>query len=769
MPAANHPDYGQELERCNYTLEYVEKALDLTLNRKSKADTSLEKTRKHFNGENSQDYIDIIINSQMQGSLEVKLRNLLTARSKPYFARIDFKESEEAKSNKRAEVKLEKLYIGKMCLMREDDQEMIIVDWRAPIANLYYEGRIGEVEYDSPSGLIKGDLLLKRQFSIDHGKLNEIFDIDITTNDEFLQTYLGANADNRLKDIVSTIQVEQNQIVRADMWKPLIVQGAAGSGKTTIALHRIAYLIYTFEKTFTPENFMIIAPNTLFLNYISEVLPELGVERVRQTTFTDFAMDLIGKKLKVTDPHEKLTNFVNKNSTEEEKRINNLVRKSAEFRSSMLFKEILDNYVSVIEKTFIPNYDFNIGRKAIYTYEEINDLFLNQYNMLPIVKRVDEIKKHLTNRLKQQRTEIINQIHMETDKKVIRYKMTISDLEVRQKLIIDALDKRDAVLNKLDATCKTAVKEYVSKISKFSPYEYYKDLLQNEEVWKDLTAGKVEEYDYIRTSALEVLDTGFVELEDLAPIIYLKYLIHGMDEKIPVKHIVIDEAQDFSAFQFYVIRKIIKNSSFTILGDLCQGIHSYRGVKDWQDIQFNVFDDRRCQYLTLEQSYRTTVEIMNAANMVLKNLEDKIDFEAKPVIRHGDPVKVIKMQDMQNIVKDIADKISEYTQNGFKSIAVICKTNDECKDVYNLIKKYNKDVTLISGKEDVYKSGVIIVPSYLSKGLEFDAVLIANANNENYKMDDLDTKLLYVSMTRPLHKLIIYYYGEASNLLKDIN
>ncbi|MES9143998.1 hypothetical protein ABEP44_12775, partial [Cutibacterium acnes] len=174
-----------------------------------------------------------------------------------------------------------------------------------------------------------------------------------------------------------------------------------------------------------------------------------------------------------------------------------------------LFKEILDNYVKEIEKGFIHKEDFCIGRKVIYTYEEINDLFINQYNMLPIVKRVDEIKKHLTNRLKQQKTEIINQIHLETDKKIIRYKMTVNDLDTRQELIVTALDKRDSVLNKLDATCKTAVKEYVSKISKFSPYEYYKDLLENKDLWASLTSGKVEESEYIRASTLEVLKTGY--------------------------------------------------------------------------------------------------------------------------------------------------------------------------------------------------------------------------------------------------------------------
>jgi len=761
MPAANHPDYKEELERCKYTLQYVKKSLEETTEKKDRIEKDLDRVKRHFNADSSQSYIDMIINSQLAGSVGLKVRNLVTAKNKPYFARIDFSEAEKSE--------VEKLYIGKMSLMREEDQEMIIVDWRAPISNLYYEGRLGEAEYESPGGTVKGDLELKRQFSIDEGKLNEIFDIDITTNDEFLQTYLGANADNRLKEIVSTIQVEQNEIVRADMWRPLIVQGAAGSGKTTIALHRIAYLIYTFEKTFEPENFMIIAPNMLFLNYISEVLPELGVERVKQTTFEDFAMELIGKKFKLREANEKLTAFVNNNASEEDRNKNNLIKKTAELKSSMLFKNILDDYLKIIEENFIPQEDFKIGTKVIYTYKEINDLFLNEYKRWPIVQRVVEIRKHLTNRLKVQKNQIINQINEETDKKTFRIKMTIKNLENRQTLLSQAIEKKDAVLSKLDTVCKKAVKEYEKTISKFSPYQYYEDLISNEEMWNSLLEGRVDPaiITFAREYSYDILKTKYIELEDLAPIIYLKYCIYGMDEKIPVRHIVVDEAQDFSAFQFYVIRKIVKDSSFTILGDLAQGIHSYRGVKNWEDIRDNVFDDRKCQLLTLEQSYRTTVEIMEAANKVIGRVKDKNFIKAQPVIRHGEEVRIIKKDSIKDIAEEIKMKIQEFTGIGLKTIAIICKTLEECKTMQNLLKKV-ENIHLLTGKEDYYQSGIVIVPSYLSKGLEFDAVLIVNANDKMYTEDELDIKLLYVSMTRSLHKLYIYFEGKPSPLLEDV-
>ncbi len=759
MSAANHPAYKEELERCRYTLDYVEKSLKRALEKREKIGNELETVKKHMSGDSSADYTSVMVNTMLHDTLALKVKNLYTARGKPYFARVDYKENGLNKS--------EKLYIGKMSLSRDEDQEIVIVDWRAPIANLYYEGRLGPSSYECPDGVINGDLLLKRQFSINNGNLDEIFDIDITTNDEFLQTYLGANAENRLKEIVSTIQEEQNRIVRAPMWKPLIVQGVAGSGKTTIALHRIAYLIYTFEKSFDPENFMIIAPNRLFLNYISEVLPELGVERVKQTTFEDFSMELIGKKFKIIDANEKLNMFVNYNVTKEQIEYNNLVRNASILKTSMNFKYVIDDYLKEIESNFIPKEDITLGTKVIYSYEELNNLFLTQYGMWPIAQRMNEIKKSITTRLKASKEQFIQQIHAECDRKVAKARLGIADEPERQKFIREAFEKRDRVLDKIEKAAKSLVKNYVDSLPKLSPYQYYVDLMNNAEVF-DRIAGKYADEEicrFTRDYTIKILNSKRVEQEDLAPIIYLKYKIYGMDEKIPVRHIVIDEAQDFSAFQFFVMKKIVKDSSFTILGDLCQGIHFYRGVRSWDEIVNDVFEGRRCEFLTLEQSYRTTVEIMEAANNVMEKLDNKDITRAKPVIRHGDPVEYIQKNSIDDVAEDIVVKIKQAKSQGHKTIAVICKTMEECNQILPLIKKADKDVSIITGNEKEYKSGIVVVPSYLSKGLEFDVVLISNASSDNYSTSDLDIKLLYVAMTRPLHKLCVYYIGDKSKLL----
>ena len=273
-----------------------------------------------------------------------KLSDLKKIKKKPYFARIDFKSKNDPK---------EELYIGKLSILDSETQKPIIIDWRAPISNLYYDGRIGNSSYKSPEGIIEGTIFLKRQYFIENQILEKYSDIDLKTNDELLQIALNEKADDRLKNIVATIQGEQNDIIRADMNTALIVQGVAGSGKTTIALHRIAYLIYNCDKEFDPENFMIIAPNKFFLNYISNVLPDLGVENVKQYTFEDFAYEIIGKKLKISDSNEKLVTIVNKEFDE----INNgdidTIISESKFKSSINFKKIVDEYLKELEDNYL--------------------------------------------------------------------------------------------------------------------------------------------------------------------------------------------------------------------------------------------------------------------------------------------------------------------------------------------------------------------------------------------------------------------------------
>ncbi|MCM0649897.1 AAA family ATPase [Clostridium swellfunianum] len=755
MSALNHPDYDTELEKLKYTVEYVKNYNSHILNEKARIDREVDYGIKHYNSDNAEQFNDLIINTVLQDNMKQKLKSLERACTKPYFSRVDFTETGSTKQS---------LYIGKMSITRNADNEPIVIDWRAPIANLYYEGRLGSASYICPEGNVNGEIHLKRQYTIENASLQEIYDIDITTNDDFLQACLNSSKDNRLKDIVSTIQEEQNKVIRADMWKPLIVQGAAGGGKTTIALHRIAYLLYNYEKSFSPQNFMIIAPNRFFLSYISEVLPELGVENVKQTTFEDFAQEIIGHKFRLREAHEKLPQIISKSSH------SNFIKNTSKFKSSLHFKEVVEKYMLQVELCFIPNEDFKVSNFTIISASELKSLFLEEYSNLPIVKRLDEIKKHLTNTLKRKKIDIIESITFECDRELedIRYEM--HDCPERRSKIADITNKRELLIEKIKNHSKTVVRNYMANLKPLSSFDYYLNLLSNKELFTDLSEGytTLEIIDFTRISTINNLQEGLLEIEDLAPLMYIKQFVYGLDDKLPVRHIIIDEAQDFSLFQLFILKKLLNSSSFTILGDLCQGIHCHRGIDSWEEVKDFIFDDSETSLLTLEQSYRTTIEIMEAANSVIKRLNNSKLPTAKPVIRHGTPVTLEVKTSFEKISEEIKLKLESIQYEGFKSMALICKTLNECEQLKILLKGLDVKIKLITGKEKDYSGGIVIVPAYLVKGLEFDVVIIANASKEMFSTEELDVKLLYVAMTRPLHRLHIYSCGEPSLLLSSI-
>jgi len=764
MSLKNHSDYKIEEKRLKDTIEYIKNVIESSeqnknLHKKEIKDAylSLDPT------ESSQSYVSIMLHTRLLDELENNYDRLLKAVEKPYFARIDFQE--EGKSN------IEKFYIGKMSLQRQDWDVPMILDWRSPLASVYYDGRLGKVVYQNALGdSMSGELTLKRQYTIDNKKLLDIMDVDITATDAFLQASLGENKDNRLKDIVSTIQSEQNAIIRADIKKPLIVQGVAGSGKTTIALHRIAYLIYTYEKSLYPEQFMIIAPNRLFLNYISGVLPELGANNVIQTTYADYAFELIGNKYKLTDSEEKLVSIINKKHEELDDEERAFIIKTSSFKGSLTFKNIVARYIKSIEINYIPKEDFKVEGHTLMGVKEIKNVLLRDYSHLPLYKRFEQVEKHLKFRLDKEKNSIYDKAKLSYDKKIETIRRNEPESEERRLTIVDILNIRDNALQKIKKNIKTAVKNYMNNFIKRDLFDYYNDIVTNEENLKKFGLEKLDdEFIYfVSQYSDDILSGNMVELEDLAPLLYIKHRIMGFDGKVNIKYVVIDEAQDFSPFQFYALKKIFNTDFFTLLGDLSQGIHSYRSIKNWNIVFNNIFDSENSLYLKLEQSYRTTIEIMDLANEVIKLISNDDLILAKPVVRHGEKPSMIKFHSKKEILNEAEKKIIDLIAEGYKSIAIICKTSKECKAVHNELKKNNQlNIKLLEGKEEKYDNSIVIVPSYLSKGLEFDAVVIINIDDV-YNEDELDLKLLYVAMTRAQHKLYVYYKEGNNSLLESI-
>lgn len=728
-----------------------------------------------------------------------KLHDLKQMKPKPYFARIDFKENDE---------KEEILYIGKISVLDSTSQKPIIIDWRAPISNLYYDGRIGKSSYISPKGIIEGDISLKRQYFIENQILEKYSNIDLKANDELLQVALSEKADDRLKNIVATIQTEQNAIIRADMNKALIVQGVAGSGKTTIALHRIAYLIYTYEKEFDPDSFMIIAPNKFFLNYISNILPDLGVENVKQYTFEDLAYEVIGKRLKISDSNEKLVIIVNKEFDEINKGNIDIIIQESKMKSSIKFKEVVDDYLKQVEENYLPKKDFileSISKDSnaypdntqnaqhfvrgirIMRYENIQKLFLDTYKNLSFTRRVEEIKKHIFSKIKSNMDVIIKTI---TDNRSLKIKKMLaqdfSEEEKRQKRI-EIFEETEETLNKLYKEDIRIVDSYFKEISNKDSMGYYKDFIEN------YIYNKIENKDlaiYMVKNTLQNLNNNEITFEDLAPIIYIHYKIYGAKFNTKLRHVIIDEAQDYGEFQFSVLKTILNSNSMTILGDIAQGVHYYRGIENWQKFIDVEFDEGDAIYTTLDKTYRTTKDIMYKANEVIDKLpefEKRFIVKGQPVIDKINSIDVIPKENEDQIIENIVEKIDEYLKKDFKSIAIIGKDINECKNIKRKIDKYNKDISktsntylnnthnaphlssvikLIQSKDSEYNAGISIVPSYLAKGLEFDSVILFNVSDINYKNTSLDIKLLYVAITRAMSKLDIFYTGNLSELMK---
>ncbi len=539
-----------------------------------------------------------------------------------------------------------------------------------------------------------------------------------------------------------------------------------GSGKTTIALHRIAYLIYNYDKNFFPEEFLIIAPSKFFLNYISNVLPDLGVERVQQSTYEDIAFEIIGDKFDIEEPNNKLARIIDNNKSEKEAEMCKIIESASMLKSSIRFKNLIDEYLYEVEKRFVPDADFKIDKYVFMKKEDIHHLYYKEYGNLPISRRIEEITKHLKNSVMMRSGEILKDIEEERDYKIAKVKNEEPIEEIRLSMIRNIYGDSEKLAKSIVKDAKKHALNYFGANKIMSPIKYYKEFI---DVYLEQIVGEridKREIKYIKDSFAEVQRKGKIEMEDIAPLMYIKCMVHGIKTKFELKHIVIDEAQDFSEFQFYVFKKIVKSNSMTILGDLSQGIYYYRGTRNWEKTMNIVFgEDSDLKFLTLKKTYRTTEEIMNLANHVISNIRDILNCElGEPVMKNGAPVTIKKFDSRNDMILKIKQRLEEFKEKGFTNIAIIGKTIPDC---LKLKEELNDDtIHMINSKDSEYNGGINIVPSYLSKGLEFDAVIITDADIYNYTKSEVDTKLLYVCITRAMNTLDIYHVEKISELLK---
>ena len=662
-----------------------------------------------------------ILLANLMSTSATKIANIQKIKEKPYFARIDFKE--DKKSTK------DKLYIGKIGVT-DLDGKVVVTDWRAPVSTLYYDSNLGQVEYDAPYGKIHGELSLKRQIIIQNRKIESIFDVDSVSDDELLKPYLGASADSRLKNIVASIQGEQNEIIRKNIEKNLIVQGVAGSGKTTVALHRIAYLMYNNSEKYKANQFMVIGPNKFFINYISNVLPDLDASNAVQLTYEELASNFIGEKISYEDSTKKLNDIIDGRDT-----ISNV-----KYKTTLEYKDLLDNYLKQIEYDTIPDDGLVINGISVLSKDEILSVY-NQTQGESIKQRLDIVSRRIANNIKND-DDIYSRVKSQMD----TLELSQTDVEERRKIIKIELD----MLKDLNNTGFEKQLKKLLDISNLKVIPIYLNFVESVDNISQI----------IRDTTIKSLKSRVIENEDIAPIMYIKLKYFGNEDYKNIKCVVVDEAQDFGVFSYYILRNVLNQANFSIFGDLAQGIYSYRAIDKWEDIQSKIFEDS--EYLNLRKSYRTSIEIMSEANKISSAINLG---EAKPVIREAGPVIKTKV-DEKNKNEYIKNKVQEYLNNGYKSIAIVYKNQTEMAKISKLLKENNIENEIIYKDQEKYNGGVCILTSYLSKGLEFDVVIVADTDESNYDSDNvLDMKLLYVAMTRALHKLELIYTDKICKYL----
>lgn len=648
----------------------------------------------------------------------------------PYFGRFDFIE--------KGYDDLEKVYIGPYNLLDSKTDEILVYDWRAPISSIFYRCELGKGAYRSPIGMISGEILLKRQYKIQDSKLKYFFDSSIRINDEILQEVLSRNASSKMRSIVETIQKEQDIIIRDIENELFIVQGVAGSGKTSIALHRIAFLLYEgLNSKIGVNNIIIVSPNSIFSNYISDVLPELGEENVAQTTFDGIISKAFRERFSVKSRHNQLENLIN--SQDDEK--NYIKMQSIQFKGSNTFHQILDRLIEYCERTLIDFKDVYYDGEIIETRQHLRNFFLTNKINMPMAKRLKRIENM-----------ILNKIHPLREKRLKKIEKIIEKrgnhlLEIRPFSRLLAIKEAKSFM------------EYLHNFTEIDYMYLYKLLFRKNELFLRLSQGLElpKDIDKIIQETNKQLKDGDISYEDCTALLYIKLKLEGNEDFSEIKQVVIDEAQDYYPLQYQVFKLLFKGARYTVLGDFNQTIEKHGDKVLYDEIE-EILDKRKSVKIFMKKSYRSSFEISSFTQKLLSGKNDLISFE-----RHEVEPSVIYAENQMSMDKEIAKDINNYFEQGYESVVIICKTMKESKDIKERLK------TLINVKllDDIYnerKKCALVMPSFLAKGLEFDAVLIYDVSAENYK-NEFDKRLLYVACTRAMHRLNIYYTGDRSTFI----
>jgi DNA helicase II / ATP-dependent DNA helicase PcrA len=678
-----------------------------------------------------------------RGIIDKQLNVLKRLKNSPYFGRIDFLEDGENTA--------EKIYIGIASLMDKKDENFLIYDWRAPIASMYYDYSPGPAEYQTPSGTFNGEIKLKRQFIIRNALLKAMFDTGVTIGDEMLQEVLANQADTQMKSIVATIQKEQNQIIRNEKAKLLVVQGVAGSGKTSAALQRVAYLLYRYRGKINSENIMLFSPNTLFNSYVATVLPELGEENMKQTTFQEYLNSRIHRECFLEDAYDQMEYLLTTQQGEEYATRMESIR----YKASMEFKQLIDQHGEKLKMEGMIFQNVVFRRKILVTKEEINQYFYNIDPAISIPNKIELVRNWLIKELKksmkleQSEDWVQEEIQFLEKEDYLEVFNKLEEKEGFSKNSFNDFDREEAYLAQM--VVKQRFKRlfnWVKKLRFVNLLEMYKRIF--------LLENNTPKWNEISMFSVKSLNDMIMTYEDATPFVYLQDLILGRNSDTAIRHVFIDEAQDYSPFQFSFIQQLFPFSKMTLLGDINQAIYS--GVTNSKTVlEGLVSRENETESIVLTKTYRSTKPIVEFTKGFIENGE-KIEAFNRP----GKKPTLKIINDFWELEKNLIIKVNSLQENGYKTIAIICKTAKESKMAYDSLKN-EMNVRLIEKGTLAYEEGTLIIPAYLAKGIEFDAVIIYDTSQ--YSRDE-ERKLFYTACTRAMHELHLFSIETRSPLLK---
>ncbi|MDD2553470.1 MAG: AAA family ATPase [Desulfotomaculaceae bacterium] len=655
-----------------------------------------------------------------------KYRKMLLS---PYFGRFDFHEDGWPDT--------EKIYIGLHNVVDSKTSSFYVYDWRAPISSIFYQFEPGRASYQAPAGTISGEVTLKRQYKIQDAQLQYFFDCRVGINDEILQEALRGKASARMRYIVETIQKEQDAIIRDTENELLIVQGVAGSGKTSVALHRIAFLLYHgLNSNLKSNNILILSPNNIFSKYISSVLPELGEENTLQTTFEDIALKLLDGRLKTESRSQQLESMISAQNQD------NLRMRGIAFKGSRQFAHILDRLISHCENNMIDFEDIYFDGKILMTRQQLKNMFIKDKTIMPIAKRLKRIENIILEKvqpLRKKRLKKIEEFVAQTDGHELEIKPFSRLLSIKKS------------------------RSFVNRIHRYTEVDYlslYRTLFLNDELFARLASGLQlpDNIGEIIAMTRDNLAGGTVFYEDCAPLLYLKLRLEGSSAFSGISQVVIDEAQDYDLIHYEIFKLLFGEARFTVLGDIHQAIDKDVSLALYDHI-IEIMSKRKSAKVILNKGYRSSYEINSFNQKILGDRQNFIPFE-----RHETEPVVVSKDTLDKYDRAIIREIADAAGRGYESVAVICKTAAEAEKLHSRLKDKVNIKLVTSGSGEIEK-GAIVIPSYLAKGLEFDVVLAGNVSSDNFN-SELDQKLLYIICTRALHRLTIFHTGEKSPLIE---